>query len=200
MKLNNFTGLIVDNSEAVLDQMLNDGLLKDIPIINTLIGLYNVKTTISDKIFYSKIINFYESFVDVNRDSFVKWNKWATENIEQSEKIASSLVLHIDAQNEVLKCKVIGHLFKKLVEGCVDKDEFDDFIYAISMSSTHDLQKHCIDGGDNSPSNESSLCQRLQFIGFYSFTPESLSSDNRLEYEISDKGGKFIDVMKAFDW
>ncbi len=200
MKLSNFTGLIVDNSEAVLDQMLSDGLLKDIPIINNLVGLYNVKTTISDKIFYNKVIKFYESFFNVNRDSFVKWNKWATENIEQSEKIASSLVLHIDAQNEVLKCKVLGHLFKKLVEGCVTNDEFDDFIYAISMSSTRDLQIHCIDGGDNSPNTESSLCQRLQFIGFYSFTAKSLSSDNRLEYEISDQGEKFIEVMKAFDW
>ena len=200
MKKSKLTELIVGNSEVVLDQILNDGLLKDIPIINNIVGLFNIKTSISDKIFYNKVISFYESFFDVNRDSFTKWNKWANENFEQSEKIASSIVLHIDSQNETLKCRLIGHLFKKLVEDSLTKDEFDEFIYDISVSSTRDLKKHCVNGGDASPADEATLCQKLQFIGFYNFTAEFLSTNSKLEYEISDKGSKFIDVNNDFKW
>ncbi len=200
MELEKFKDLIVENSEVLLDQMLSDGLLKDIPILSNLVGLYNVKTAISDRIFYKKVISFYRSFSDVDRKSFDKWSIWANKNIDKSDQIADSLVLHIDSQNEAIKCNLIGHLFKKLVESYISIDEFEYFIYAISMASTRDLQKHCVDGGDISPQSEAGLCQRLQFIGFYSFTSDSLMGKNDLEYEISDQGVKFIDVMNSFDW
>lgn len=200
MKLSNFKDIIVNNSEVVLDHILEDGLLKYIPIINNLVDLYNVKTTISDKIFYRKVVSFYESFSSVDRDSFDKWNSWARENSESSEKIASTLVLHIDSQHDLIKCKIIGHIFKKLVEEKISLNDFEAYVYATSMCSVRDLRKHCIDGGDLSSSTEASLAQRLQFVGFYCFTPELLSKSAKLEYEITDKGCDFIDSMKEFSW
>ncbi|HGF3719250.1 TPA: hypothetical protein ACF38V_004522 [Vibrio parahaemolyticus] len=86
MKFGDFKDIIVNNSEVVLDSILDDGLLKDIPIINNLVDLYNVKTTISDKIFYKKVVSFYESFSDVNRDFFAQWNTWVNENLDSAEK------------------------------------------------------------------------------------------------------------------
>jgi len=198
--MGNFKDIIVNNSEAALDHILEDGLLKDIPIINNLVDLYSLKTTISDKIFYKKVLSFYESFSSVNRDSFEKWNKWARENIKDSEKIASSLVLHIDSQQDLTKCKIIGQLFRKLVEGVISLSDFETYIYATSTSSMGDLKKHCVDGGDDSPSKEASLCQRLQFVGFYSFTPESLTQNTQIEYQITDRGCDFIELLKNFDW
>jgi hypothetical protein len=200
MEIEKFKDLIIENSEVLLDQMLKDGLLKDIPIISNLVGLYNVKSTISDKIFYNKVVSFYNSFFNVDRESFTKWKIWANENTEKSDRIASSLVLHIDAQNEIIKCKALGHLFKKLVEERMAIEEFEYFNYAISTASTRDLRRHCVDGGDASQSNEAGLCQRLQFIGFYNFTSESLDGKKNIEYEISERGVKFIDIMNSFDW
>lgn len=200
MGLEKFKDIIVENSEVLLDQMLSDGLLKDIPILSNLVGLYNVKTAISDRIFYKKVISFYRSFSDVNRESFDKWSEWANKNIDKSDQIADYLVLHIDSQSEIIKCRLIGYLFKKLVECCISIDEFEFFIYSISMVSTLDLKKHCVDGGDISPQSEAGLCQRLQFVGFYTFTSDSLIGKKNLEYEISDQGVKFIDVMCSFDW
>ena len=200
MKFSNFKDIIVNNSEVALDYITEDGLLKDIPIINNLVDLYNVKTTISDKIFYKKVVSFYESFSCVNRDSFVKWKTWAKENIESAEKVASTLVLHIDSQHDLIKCKIIGHIFKKLVEEKITLNDFEAYVYVVSMCSVRDLRKHCVDGGDQSSSTEASLAQRLQFVGFYSFTPESLSQNDKLEYEISDRGCHFIEQMKEFSW
>lgn len=200
MMQNIFKELIIDNSEVAIDCILADGLLKEIPIIKNLISLYSIKTTISDKIFYKKIISFYKSFNDVNRESFDKWQHWAIENTEQSEKIASSLVLHIDSQNELTKCKLIGHLFKKLIEEELTINKFETYMHAISTCSLQDLKKHCIDGGDSSPFNNSSLCQRMQFTGFYAFTAESLSNNTKIEYEITIHGSNFIDLLNKFDW
>ena len=200
MKSINFKDIVINNSEVVLDAILKDGLLKDIPIINNLVDLYGIKTAISDKIFYNKVVSFYESFSSVNRESFDKWNTWACRNIDDSEKIASSLVLHIDSQQDLIKCKMIGHLFKILVEGLMSLSEFEASIYAISMCSVRDLRKHCVEGGDQSPSNEASLCQRLQFVGFYSFTAESLSRKTQLDYELTDRGNNFIKQFESFDW
>ncbi|MNZ69214.1 hypothetical protein D3C78_875060 [compost metagenome] len=200
MKFSKFNDIIVNNSEVALDRILEDGLLKDIPIINNLVALYNVKTTISDKIFYKKVVSFHESFASVNRDRFVKWNTWANENIESAEKIASTLVLHIDSQHDLLKCKMVGHIFKKLVEEKIYLNDFEAYAYVISMCSVRDLRKHCVEGGDQSSSTEASLAQRLQFVGFYSFTSESLSQSDKVEYEITDRGCNFIEQMEEFSW
>lgn len=200
MKNSNFKDIIVNNSEVVLDYILEDGLLKDIPIINNLVSLYNVQTTISDKIFYRKIVSFYEAFSSVNRAHFVKWNSWALENTESSEKIASTLVLHIDSQHELIKCKIIGHIFRKLVEEKITFNDFEAYLYVISMCSVSDLKKHCVEGGDLSSSTAASLSQRLQFVGFYCFTPESLSHNDKLEYEITNSGCDFIALMEGFSW
>lgn len=200
MKLSNFKDIIVNNSEVVLDHILEDGLLKDIPIISNLVDLYTIKTTISDKIFYKKVVSFYESFSCVDRAQFDKWNSWAHNNLEDSEKIASSLVLHIDSQHDLMKCKMIGYIFKRLVEGSISLYDFEAYIHAISMCSMRDLRKHCLEGGDTSPANEASLCQRLQFVGFYSFTAESLSQNSQLEFELTDRGYDFIEQLKDFDW
>lgn len=197
---NTLIELIIDNAEVALDCILDDGLLKEIPIVKDLISLYSVKTTISDKIFYKKIISFYESFHDVKRESFTEWQAWASENFDKSEKIASSLVLHIDSQNELTKCKLIGHSFKKLIEQKLTINEFETYLHAISTCSLHDIKRHCVDGGDSSPWTKSSLCQRMQFTGFYAFTPKSLSDNTKIEYEITDHGSKFIDLLNDFDW
>ncbi len=175
MKFADFKDIIVNNSEVVLDSILEDGLLKDIPIINNLVDLYNVKTAISDKIFYKKVVSFYESFSGVDRDSFAQWNIWVNENLDSAEKIASTLVLHIDCQHDLIKCKIVGHLFKRLVEEKISLRDFETYLYVTSTCSIRDLRKHCVDGGDQSFSTEASLAQRLQFVGFYSFTSESLS-------------------------
>lgn len=200
MKFGDFKDIIVNNSEVVLDRILDDGLLKDIPIINNLVDLYNVKTTISDKIFYKKVVSFYESFSDVNRDSFAQWNAWVNENLDSAEKIASTLVLHIDSQSDLVKCKIVGHLFKKLLEEKISLRDFEAYLYVTSTCSVRDIRKHCVDGGDQSSSTEASLSQRLQFVGFYSFTPDSLSQSEKLEYEITDRGCDFINMMEDFHW
>lgn len=202
MKNSTLIDLITSNSEVVIDSVLSDGLLKDIPIISNLVGVYHLKTTISDKIFYNKIVQFYRSFSDVESSSFLQWKSWANENIEDSEKLGTALVLHLDSLNELTKCKLTGHVFKKLIEGKLTMNEFEGFTYIISISSLSDLRKHCIESGDIALTSEESISQRLQFVGFYCYATSSLNSlgDGIPEYEITDKGCKFIELFSDFEW
>ncbi len=107
MKNSDFKDIIVNNSEVVLDYILKDGLLKDIPIINNLVSLYNIKTTISDKIFYRKVVSFYETFYNVNRAHFVRWNSWALENTESAEKLQALLSYTLTLSMSLLNVRLL---------------------------------------------------------------------------------------------
>ncbi len=200
MKLQKFKSAIVENSEVLIDQIINDGILKDIPLIRNIITLYNMKASISEKITYQKIIEFYDSFSSVNQDDLENWNLWAEKNIQEQQEISKKICLYIESQNEIAKCRILGHLFKQLIEKEVTREEFEYFVHVISSTPIQDLKKHCIDGGDISQKHECYLSQRLQPVGFYQLTPEFLKGETKIEYEISEKGIKFIDLMIDFDW
>jgi hypothetical protein len=51
-------GLAKDYTEIALDSMLNDGLLKDIPIIGSVMGIFKIGTTIRENHTIRKIATF----------------------------------------------------------------------------------------------------------------------------------------------
>lgn len=53
-----FQDLIIDLSETTFDILLNDGLLKDIPIIGGLFGFAKSILSIHDKLFIKKLLVF----------------------------------------------------------------------------------------------------------------------------------------------
>jgi len=53
----NIQDSIVDFSESSLDFFLNDGLLRDIPIIGSIYNLSKAVITIQDRLFIKKIIS-----------------------------------------------------------------------------------------------------------------------------------------------
>ena len=50
--------LASEYSEIALDSILQDGILKDIPVINTIIGISKASIAIRDRLLIKKLFNF----------------------------------------------------------------------------------------------------------------------------------------------
>ena len=59
----------IDYSELFLDSFLKDGILKDIPIISSIVGFYNISNSLIDRYKVKKILTFFQEFHSKNIES-----------------------------------------------------------------------------------------------------------------------------------
>lgn len=118
------TDLAADYSEIVIDSFLSDGVLKDIPIINTLIGLSKTGLAINDYLFLKKILNFLVNIKDIPKKS--RENMIA--QIEKSEKyqknVGEAILLIINKLDDLEKPKLIGKIFKAFINEKICYESF----------------------------------------------------------------------------
>jgi len=65
LKNSNLQNIVSDFAELSVDSILQEGVLKDIPIVSTLISLTKVGISINDKLFLKKILYFINNIKDV---------------------------------------------------------------------------------------------------------------------------------------
>lgn len=78
MEMSNLS-VVGDIGEVVLDSALEDGVLKDIPIIGAIVGAYKCIRNIDDMLFTKKLIAFLWGFKDVDpkerEEAIEKWEE-----------------------------------------------------------------------------------------------------------------------------
>ena len=66
--IENLSALTTDALEIGLDTVLDSGLIKDIPVFGSLVKLYNIGSTIKDRIFERKLLKFLNHLSDIQID------------------------------------------------------------------------------------------------------------------------------------
>jgi len=111
-------------TEVSIDSLLQDGILKDIPIIGTLIGLTRIGVSVRDKLFLKKVLLFLYQLKDIpgeKRQSFIE--KINSEN-KFKTKVGESIMLLVDKINDYSKADYLGKLFGATIEGKIDYATF----------------------------------------------------------------------------
>lgn len=104
-----------DIGEVFLDTALNDGLLKDIPIISTIVGAGKIVSNVKDYLFVNKLISFLYPIKDTKTEERIK----AVEKWEKDSKfrvhIGEALIGMIDRCDSRIKAEWLSRLFYELV-------------------------------------------------------------------------------------
>lgn len=67
--------LLVDYSEIRVDQFLNDGFLKEIPILKSFVSAINLGKTINNAYFYKKLVLFVQNIQEITKEIRDKFKK-----------------------------------------------------------------------------------------------------------------------------
>lgn len=101
----------IELAETITDSLLNDGLLREIPIIGTLVGLTRVSLNISERLFMKKILYFLSEIKDVDID---KRNRLISE-MESSDKqkirVGEKLLYILDKCDDYITAKYLAMIF-----------------------------------------------------------------------------------------
>jgi len=114
------TKISTDLIEVGLDSFLEDGLLKDIPIIGTIVGLAKTGIGIRDKLFAKKILKFLFEIKDIPFGTRIEFIEKIDTDPNYTTKVGETILLIIDKLDDIKKAELIGRLFVYSVNGTID--------------------------------------------------------------------------------
>lgn len=120
--------LVEEFGEFTLDSFIQDGIIKDLPIVGSVFSMVKIGVDIRDRIFVEKIKSFIEN-IDRNQ----KWREKFSDD-EECNKISRQLLYIVDSCDDDNKLKLIGMAFNYLVNGEISKDEYFYTVNIISKS------------------------------------------------------------------
>ena len=127
-----------DLSEAVLDSFLNDGFLKEIPIVGTILGLSKTAIRLKDYLFTKKVLKFLAELSSISleeKEEFLRKH----EGTDEESELGETLILCLDRHENFKKSALLAKAFKAYVRNHLTNAQFYFLATAIDRAVTQDI-------------------------------------------------------------
>lgn len=138
----NIGELTYDYAELGIDSIINNGMLKDIPIVRSLIGVLKIGKNIHDRNLLKQSLNFIQEFNSggINEEKLEKYRKEIEENPKKAEKEIGRVLLLLNIFIDKEKSIMLAKIFKTFVEEKINWNEFCEFSEIINRLFIQDIQ------------------------------------------------------------
>jgi hypothetical protein len=115
-----------DMLEGPLDNLLDNELLKEIPIVKTFINTANIALAYKEKSFLKKTLKFITTFNngDISEDSFLEFQEMFITNPNFADNVLENILLFLDRITEEEKASFLAQLFLAYLNGNITWEEF----------------------------------------------------------------------------
>lgn len=138
MEIGNLS-MITDVGEAIIDTALDDGILKDIPILGSIVGVGKCIKNISDVLFINKLIAFLTGLKDADvkerKAAILKWE----DDAKYRFRVGEALLNMINRCDDTQKAKWLSKLFYELVLKQQNSEPFMRAEKVLSVMSVMDV-------------------------------------------------------------
>ncbi|MHA7943278.1 hypothetical protein ACJOV8_009390 [Formosa sp. 3Alg 14/1] len=137
IKSENLKDITIDLVEKVLDDNIGNDVIKEIPILKSLVTARNIYNSYTDRIFIKKAMNVLLELGDTNWKERIE----LTYDLEDNDSNGSEKILMtIDNLQTIEKCKIFGRLCKLKALGEIDLFEFKRLTKLIQDAYINDLE------------------------------------------------------------
>lgn len=137
----NLTDMAEEAAELALDSLLNDGLLKDVPVFGWLFKGYGAYRNITERIFLKKLGTFLYGVSEASQSQREKFRQAMIGDPLNKKQFGERLLLLIDRHERVEKSFLLGQLMAKVIEGELSKELFQRLAAAIDRITVEDLEE-----------------------------------------------------------
>lgn len=167
IKRSDFEGLIADFGELSFDQLLElDGVVKDIPIIGSVVKLIKLGFTVKDTLFLKKLGIFLWNLKDI---SLIERNK-LIEKLERDSDykidVGEKIILLLERVDDFEKPKIIAKSFKAYLNDKISYIQLQKINFAIDHLFIGDLNEFNIFYHNAEYKMDESTHQNLSLCGF----------------------------------
>ncbi|EKF9810610.1 hypothetical protein [Vibrio cholerae] len=124
LKKDDLSNLAIDLGEVGIDAILEGGVLRDIPILSSIVSGINVIGSVRDALFTKKLISFLSELSDVS----VEQRRSMIESIDNSNeykiKVGEKLIYIIEKAEDHYTSKIIAIFFSAFLVGEITYNQF----------------------------------------------------------------------------
>jgi hypothetical protein len=171
-------------AEAGLDQLMQDGFLRDVPLLGTVLGTFRAFRSIRDLMLAKKLGRFIRGLQAVpqeQRESFCE----SLTSPEERRRVGETLILILDRLDDMAKPALTAKTFNAYMRGEIEWSKFRLLATAIDRLDMSDLEAvkafYSEDPTATKPSHED--CQAFALAGLATITAQG------------DGGGMFDPMM-----
>ena len=192
---------IAELGELGIDSILDDGIFKELPIVNLLIGIKNTAQNIHDRNLLKQTLEFIKEFNagNINEEKVQKY-KEMLEDSNKAEKELGRVIIILNNTIETEKTKMIANLYRNFINGNINWEEFCEFSEIVRMLFLKDvLYLRKIYTGQIRDTSNCVLypIDRLTSLGLINTTVKSVVMSSRANsrtdkfLNLTEIGGKF---------
>jgi hypothetical protein len=131
----------VGNVEALVDQVLDNGLLRALPILDTLVSFAKIGMTIRDRLFITKVHRFLFALTTVTEEERRRFCEELTRDEKLRKKTGEVIVLLLDRFDDLEKPQILAKLLAALMKGKISYGQFRRLAHAIGLGYIEDLKQ-----------------------------------------------------------
>ncbi len=134
--------IIEDLTEFGIDRLLDDGLFKDISIVNILVGIKNTYQNIHDRNLLRQTLQFIKEFNsgNIERYKLKKYKEKIYNDPVKEEEEFSRILILLNNTIELDKSSMLANLFRNYINEKINWNEFCEFSEIIRMMFLNDIK------------------------------------------------------------
>jgi len=129
----------IDLSEAALDSLIDNEVIKDLPVIGTFVRLARATMSISDLIFAKKVERFISVLASIPPEKREQFHNRLETEADLRRKTGEVLVLTLDRSEDLQKAAIIGKLFSHFITGEISLYILRRLLFAVDRAFIDDL-------------------------------------------------------------
>jgi len=133
--LNPSLDLSIDYAELALDNIIENELLKETPIIKTIAALSKTGYLIREKWFLKKLLTFIKQLNsgDIDPIKLEKFKEKFDNNNTYQDKVVDQIIIMNDAFKDITKAKIFANLFKAYIEAQFDWERLHSLLIILDQ-------------------------------------------------------------------
>ncbi len=152
--------------EVALDSAMEDGVLRDIPILGSLIGFGRAAISIRDRIFIKKLASFLKEIESVPSEKRRALIEEVNASEEATVKVGEKILYIVDRCEDHENCRAAGIIFKAFLEKEINYSEFFSLTSAVDRLLYSDLVSFVMEEQACKPAWEASVYFGTCLIAF----------------------------------
>ena len=188
-----------DIAEVAFDAMLEDGILKDLPIIGTIVKVFKGVMDIRDRIFVAKVAKFLFRLSNIPLKHRQSFEEKMRGDSRLKRKVGVTLLLLIDRLDDIDKPDFVAKCFGAYLSDSISFELFRRLSAAIDIAFVDDLKAICREGIDIEGEGNIYL-SNLSRTGLVNFRSSGVEGTweamGSIRYSLSPLGRRFVEIIK----
>ena len=139
---NNSKEILGDYIEVGIDSFINDGILKDIPIVNTIVAVFKAGKNVRDRNLLRQILTFIKEFNsgNISKDKLVAYKSMIENNPKKCEEELGRILILLNNYIDTEKSIMLARLYRAYINKIINWNEFCEFSEIINRLFIQDIQ------------------------------------------------------------